>query len=300
MENRTNLDEWKPRTGLGEKVKTGEIKDIDLILDNGLKILEPEIVDSLVSPESELLLIGQSKGKFGGGQRRVFRQTQKKTKEGNKPKFATMAVIGDKNGHIGIGFGKSKETVPAREKALRNAKLNTFKIIRGCGSWHCNCGEPHTIPFEVVGKCGSVIIKIMPAPKGKGLCIHPECAKILEMAGIKDVWSKTLGQTKNRLNLFMACEKALKKLSEIKLRPQDKDTLAVVEGSVEIPEGPTEEDLAEIGVDVSSEENVEKSKSDKSVTKQVSESDTSKQDGKAAQEKVEDIKDAEKGDSSGN
>src|SRR3989338_5175664 len=87
---------WNPKTGIGKKVKNDEITDIAEILDNGLKILEPEIVDALLSSLStELLLIGQSKGKFGGGQRRAFKQTQKKTQEGNKPKFATMAAIGN-------------------------------------------------------------------------------------------------------------------------------------------------------------------------------------------------------------
>ena len=122
---------WKPKTELGRKVKSGEIKDIDEILDTGKVILEAEIVDVLLPGlENELLLVGQSKGKFGGGSRRIFRQTQKKTREGNKPKFATVAVVGNGNGYVGVGHGKSKETVPAREKSLRNAKLSIFKIKR--------------------------------------------------------------------------------------------------------------------------------------------------------------------------
>ena len=83
-------ESWKSVSLLGQKIKSGEITKIDEILDNGLRIFEAEIVDALLPDlETDLLLIGQSKGKFGGGQRRVFKQTQKKTKEGNKPKFAT-------------------------------------------------------------------------------------------------------------------------------------------------------------------------------------------------------------------
>ena len=63
------------------------------------------------------MLIGQARGKFGGGQRRIFKQTQKKTREGNKPHFTTTAVTGNKDGYIGMGAGKAKETVPARELA---------------------------------------------------------------------------------------------------------------------------------------------------------------------------------------
>lgn len=226
-----DIESWNPRTEIGRKVKSGKIKDIDEILDKGMKILEPEIVDALLpGMETELLLIGQSKGKFGGGQRRIFKQTQKKTREGNKPKFATCAVVGNKNGYIGIGYGKSKETVPAREKAIRNAKLNLFKIRRGCASWLCDCPDAHTVPFRVEGKCGSVEITLMPAPKGKGLCVESECQKILRLAGIKDIWSKTKGKTNTKTNLVTACEKALKKLMETKI-PANAD-LNIVEGRI--------------------------------------------------------------------
>jgi small subunit ribosomal protein S5 len=228
-----DVDAWKPRSEIGRKVKSGEIKDIDEILDRGQKILEPEIVDVLIPDlNTDLLLIGQSKGKFGGGQKRVFRQTQKKTREGNKPHFATCAISGNNNGYVGIGYGKSKETVPARENAMRNSKLNIIKIKRGCGSWQCGCKEPHTIPYKVTGKCGSTIIKIMPAPKGTGLAIEKECGKILKAAGIKDIWSKTHGQTKTKINLISACIDALKKLSDVKTRQEDIDALGIVEGKI--------------------------------------------------------------------
>jgi small subunit ribosomal protein S5 len=226
---------WKPKTSLGLKVKDGEITDIDYILDNGYRILEPEIVDVLLKKsETDLLLIGQSKGKFGGGQRRVFRQTQKKTMEGNKPKFATLAVIGNHDGYFGVGFGKAKETVPAREKAFRKSKLNIRKISRGCGSWECNCGNPHSIPFKIHGKCGSVELTLMPAPIGTGLCVEKECAKILALAGIKDVWSRTKGKTKTKLNLIKACIEALDSLIKTRLTSAQKKEMCVVEGKITV------------------------------------------------------------------
>ena len=229
---KSRLESWASKTEIGSKVRSKEITDIDLILNSGIKIIEPEISESLLELGTELLLVGQSKGKFGGGQRRVFRPTQKKTREGNKIAFSTICIAGDQDGHIGIGFGKAKETVPAREKATRQAKLNIFKIRRGCGSWECNCAEPHTVPFEVEGKCGSVIVRLMPAPKGKGLCVESEIAKILAFAGIKDCWSKTFGQTKNRVNLIKAAEKALKKLSTTKVREIDAKNTSMVDYSI--------------------------------------------------------------------
>jgi small subunit ribosomal protein S5 len=225
--------DWTPVTDLGRRVKGGKIKDIDEIFNLGEKILEAEIVDALLPGlEEDLLLIGQAKGKFGGGQRRIFRQTQKKTKEGNKPKFVTCAVVGNKDGYIGVGLGKSKETVPARDKARRMARLNMIRVRRGCGSWETDARYANSIPFAVEGRCGSVRITLMPAPGGKGLVVEKECAKILRLAGIKDVWSKTEGQTGTKLNLIFALVDALKKISEVKVKPEDIAKLGIVEGRV--------------------------------------------------------------------
>jgi len=226
-----DLEKWQPKTGLGKKVKKGEITNIDAILDSGKKILEKEIVEILLPEmETELLLIGQAKGKFGGGQRRIFKQTQKKTSEGNKPHFMTIAVTGNKNGYVGVGSGKAKETVPAREKAYRSSKLNVIKIRRGCGSWECGCRSSHSIPFKVKGKCGSIEVNLIPAPKGTGLRVEKECQKILRLAGITDVWSKTRGCTTTKMNVVYACFDALKKLTKTKIKSDYVEALGIVEG----------------------------------------------------------------------
>ncbi len=226
-----NVEGWIPKTSIGKKVKSGEITDIDTILDSGSPILEEQIVDVLMpNIQSELLMIGQSKGKFGGGSRRIFKQTQKKTPEGNKPSFACMAVVGNSDGYVGVGYGKSKDTVPAREKAIRNAKLSLFKIRRGAGSWEDATSEPHSIPWTVEGKCGSVRMILMPAPKGKGLIIEQECAKILKLAGIENVYSKTFGQTRSKANVVTACIDALNKLGRFKPRPAHTKAVFMIEG----------------------------------------------------------------------
>lgn len=228
-----DLAAWQPKTSIGQKVKAGQITDIDQILDKGLTILEATVVDVLLpGMQNDLLMIGQAKGKFGGGQKRVFKQTQQKTPEGNKPSFSCVAVIGNGNGYVGVGKGKAKDTVPAREKALRKSKLNIFKIARGCGSWECGCKTPHSIPFAVEGKCGSVRIILKPAPKGKGLCMEQEAAKILRFAGIKDVWSKTDGNLRTATNLISAVVDALKKLNTTKIRPAHGERVAFTSGKV--------------------------------------------------------------------
>jgi len=205
------LENWSPKTKLGVAVKKEEIKNIDEILNQNKKILEEQIIDSLVPIKTDLISIGQAKGKFGGGKRRAWRQTQRKTKEGNVLTFSAMAVVGDEKGHVGIGVGEAQETLPARDKAVRKAKLNLIRIKRGCASFDCSCSELHSIPFIVEGKAGSVRVKLMPAPQGTGLVVANELKKVLRLAGIKDVYSKTLGKQQTTFNLVKACIDALKK-----------------------------------------------------------------------------------------
>lgn len=208
-----NLDNWEPKTLLGKKVKDGEIISMDEILSKNWKIQEPEIVDKLLPDlEMELILIGQAKGKFGGGSRRPFMHTQKKVREGARLKFSYVVVVGNRDGYVGVGRGSSRATLPARQRALNNAKLNITKIPRGCGSWQCSCGDPHSIPARVTGKCGSVRIELIPAPRGIGLAVNDETKKILSFAGIEDIWSRTSGQTRSRTNMAFAVFDALKKL----------------------------------------------------------------------------------------
>ncbi len=218
-EEKRKIDEeiagWAPKTRLGKEVKEGKVKDINFIFDNNLKILEYQIIDKLLpNLESDLILIGQAKGKFGGGKRRIWRQTQKKSAEGNVPSFACMAVVGNVNGYVGVGYGKAKETLPAKDKAIKKAKLNLIRIKRGCGSFDCTCNELHSIPIETIGKVGSVKIKLMPAPKGTGLVVDGECKKVLKLAGIKDIYSKSFGQTRTKFNMIKACIEALKNIDK--------------------------------------------------------------------------------------
>lgn len=202
---------WEPKTKLGRDVKNDKITNIDEILETGRKILEEQIVDKLLNLKTDLILIGQAKGKFGGGKRRAWRQTQKKTQEGNVPTFSTMAVVGDGEGHVGIGEGGAKETLPARDKAIRKAKLNIIKIVRACSGFDCACNEQHTVPFKVTGKSGSVRVILIPAPQGTGLVVAGELKKILKLAGIKDIYSKTFGRIRTTFNLIKAGFDALKK-----------------------------------------------------------------------------------------
>lgn len=207
------LISWKPKTKLGKDVFEKKITSLDEIIENGIKIKEPEIVDFL-SPniKSELVMIGGRPGKGGGIQRTPIRISAKMHRSGRRYTSSAFAIVGNENGIVGIGKGRGKEGRLAVEKAVEKAKLNLIKIRRGCGSWECGCGGDHSIPFKVYGRSSSVHVKLMPAPRGVGLVMNDEAKKIMRLAGIKDVWIKTRGNTGTRINLIKAIFDALKKL----------------------------------------------------------------------------------------
>jgi small subunit ribosomal protein S5 len=206
-------EEWIPKTSLGKEVLEGKIKSIEEIFESGRRILEPEIVDKLVpNLKSELILIGGRSGKGGGIERIPIRITATMHKSGRRFRVSAFAVVGNEDGLVGIGKGSSVEPRDAIEIAIKKAKLNLIKVKRGCGSWECGCKQEHSIPYKTEGKSGSVRVILLPAPNGVGLVASDEAKKILRLAGIKDVWVKTFGNTKMRINLITAIFNALKNL----------------------------------------------------------------------------------------
>ena len=199
-----NMDEWEPKTKMGQLVKDGTITDIDEIFEKGLPIMELEIVDALV-PDLE----------------------ERMHKSGRKVNFRVIVAVGNKDGYVGLGQGKAKEVGPAIRKAVDNAKYNLIKVRRGCGDWGCVCGREHTVPFKVNGKTSSVNVTLMPAPAGVGLVVGDVGKTILKLAGIKDVWSQTFGQTQTTVNFANAVFEALKQLSNVKATEADLKKMGV-------------------------------------------------------------------------
>jgi small subunit ribosomal protein S5 len=108
----------------------------------------------------------------------------------------------------------------AIEKGIRLAKLNIHPVRMGCGSWECDCGERHTLPYKVEGKAGSVVVTLLPGPKGLGLVAGETAKQVLSLAGIKDCWSKSIGQTTTTKSFALATFQALKNSMHI-MTPQD-------------------------------------------------------------------------------
>lgn len=222
MSERETEDEiWKPKTKLGKKVANGGITDIVEALDYDRPIMEPEIVDQLLDLDEEVILIGGTPGKGGGMRRTVSKRTARMHKSGARYSSNAMTVLGDRNRVIGLGVGESEDTRAAIEDANREAKLNLIKVPKGNGSWEDTGEDDSSIPFAVTGKSGSVTVELQPAPRGTGLACSDEVKKIMELAGIENVWVQTRGKTQTRENLTRATFKALEKLSNMKTRDEE-------------------------------------------------------------------------------
>ncbi|OYT39878.1 MAG: 30S ribosomal protein S5 [Desulfurococcales archaeon ex4484_58] len=194
--NKAALETWVPRTRVGRMVVEGKITSLKEIFDRNLPLLEPEIVDYLLPDlKYERIDVGL---------------VQKVTDAGRRSRFRVVVVVGNEDGFVGVGSGKARQYLEALNKALRNAKLNIIPVRRGCGSWECRCDEPHSIPFAVKGKSGSVRVILKPAPKGTGLVAGDVAKVVLRLAGIKDVWTETFGETRTTINFAKAVQNALK------------------------------------------------------------------------------------------
>lgn len=188
-------EEWIPKTRLGKLVYEGQVTTFDEALKSGLPIKESGLVSALFpNLEDEVLDINM---------------VQRMTDSGRRVKFRTTVIVGNRDGYIGLGEGKDVQVGMAIKKGIDKAKLNLFKINRGCGSWECGCGQPHTVPYEVMGEAGSVRIVLMPAPRGLGIAAGGTAKKVMDMAGIKDIWTRTFGSTRTTLNFAMATYNAL-------------------------------------------------------------------------------------------
>ena len=124
----------------------------------------------------------------------------KVTKGGRDLRFSATAVVGDRKGHVGIGSGKAKEVPNAIKKAVAAATKNVISVA---------IVDEHTIPHEAIGRRGASKVLLKPAPKGTGVKAGGPVRSVLELAGVKDILSKSLGSS-TKINMAYATLEALK------------------------------------------------------------------------------------------
>lgn len=181
----------------------GRITSMEQVFADHLRVYEPEIVDILLpNIEQEVLDVNL---------------VQKQTDAGERSRFKAFVAVGNREGFVGLGSGKAKHVLAAINKGVTEAKLSITQVLRGCGSWECGCGRPHTLLTRVRGKYGSVRIVLLPAPRGTGIVAGDTARTVLSLAGVEDCWTKTFGETRTTLSVSGATFDALRNTGKIVL-----------------------------------------------------------------------------------
>jgi small subunit ribosomal protein S2e len=188
---------WVPCTKLGRLVQANKIESLEQVFMFSMPIKEHQVIDAFMKD-------GQLKDEL-----MKVTQVQKVTSAGQRTRFKCYTVVGDSNGHVGVGSRVGKEMAVAIRSSLVAAKLNIVPVRRGY--WGNKLGAPHTVPMKVTGTSGSVCVRLVPAPKGTGIVAAPIPTKILQFAGIEDVYTSSIGKTRTGGNFIMATFYALRK-----------------------------------------------------------------------------------------
>ena len=197
-------------------VMNGQILTYEEALSSGLPIREVEIVDALLPDITDDVL--------------AVNMIQRMTDSGRRVRFNVLCAVGNGDGYVGLSVCKGKEVASTIRKAIDKAKLNMIPVMRGNGSWESSEGPGTSVPFMVSGRSGSTRITLMPAPAGKGLVIGDYGRRVLTLAGVTDVWSRSSGQTRTTINFAKATYNALVQLNRTRLSEGVHRRLSIIRG----------------------------------------------------------------------
>ncbi len=213
-----DITKWEPRTRLGKLVQSGQITSMSDALATRLPLREAQVVDALLpGMEDEVLDVNM---------------VQRMTDSGRRVRFSITVAVGNQNGFVGLGQFEGKEVGPSIRKAIDVAKLHLIEVRRGCGSWECGCYTPHSLPIEILGRSGSTRVLLKPAPRGVGLATGSVAKHVLRLAGVKDVWGLTRGQSRTTVNYAKATYNALSNISSFRITDAQRERLKIRAGEV--------------------------------------------------------------------
>jgi len=193
--------EWTPVTRLGRLVKSEEVQELAQIYRFSLCIKEDEIVDRLLGGTGEDAKLKDEVMKI--------MPVQKQTTAGQRTRFKAFVAVGDSSGFVGLGWKTSAEVADAIKGAIKAAKMSLIPVR--LGYWGSRFEDPHTICSKLTGKCGSVRMRLIPAPRGTGIVAAMAPKKLLQFAGLSDCYTASSGHTRTKGNFLKATFNALRK-----------------------------------------------------------------------------------------